>query len=438
MSVNRKVQDFWRGSQFENLGDILSQQRTLLSKVEISHKLSVIDPALSKAALIYRSNQLFNLIKKIPQEVIDAVTKDISPIVSGELICWQPYDADPTSDDSGWRYGRTLEINNELAIQELYVDTSGVPTPVGTPHMRANDSFPTDWSDTHRLAIWGNPKSSKTTFIRGRMDSNIVPNELWLFLDESTSIRLSDFSISRITKSKQLRKTGRPACESKWKSILGSFDFAKVWGSIGTFLTSPQKEKHWHLLLHRRLLFRSSDKRDPSNRCRLCNYWKENQLHFLRCHKLASVRNTVYKLLSAMGVPRSEILSSKAWLTGLNTHNKLIPEACLSLLRIYINVTYRNLTKVLTDQTKFNSWRVSQEVCRDFMSSILAYQKERQEFSLSRKFTSLQHILPLKAVAQARPLGELNPRTGQLKIHPSIELIIKKYKVWTDFSPNCH
>ena len=110
LSVNRKIQDFWRGSQFENLGDILSQQRTLLSKVEISHKLSVIDPALSKAALIYRSNQLFNLIKKIPQEVTDAVTKDISPIVSGELICWQPYDADPTSDDSGWRYGRTLDL----------------------------------------------------------------------------------------------------------------------------------------------------------------------------------------------------------------------------------------------------------------------------------------------------------------------------------------
>ena len=63
---------------------------------------------------------------------------------------------------------------------------------------------------------------------------------------------------------------------------------------------------------------------------------------------------------------------------------------------------------------------------------------EAREFSLSRKFTSLQHILPLKAVAQARPLGELNPRTGQLNIHPSIELIIKKYKVWTDFSPNCH
>ena len=152
-----------------------------------------------------------------------------------------------------------------------------------------------------------------------------------------------------------------------------------MWGSIGTFLTSPRKEKHWHLLLHRRLLFRTADKRDPSNRCRLCNFWKENQSHFLRCTKLATVRNVVYKLMSAMGVQRSEMLSSKSWLTGLDTNGKLVPEACRALLRIYINVTYRNLTQVLTDQIRFNSWRVSQEVCRDFMSSILAYQKERQE-----------------------------------------------------------
>ena len=72
------------------------------------------------------------------------------------------------------------------------------------------------------------------------------------------------------------------------------------------------------------------------------------------------------------------------------------------------------------------------------MSSILAYQKERQEFFLGRKYTTLQHILPKKAVAQASPLGELDPLTGQLKIKTSIEVTIKKYKVWTNFSPNPH
>ena len=72
------------------------------------------------------------------------------------------------------------------------------------------------------------------------------------------------------------------------------------------------------------------------------------------------------------------------------------------------------------------------------MSSILAYQKERQEFFLGRKYTTLQDILPKKAVAQASPLGELDPLTGRLKIKTSIETIIKRYKVWTDFSPNAH
>ena len=72
------------------------------------------------------------------------------------------------------------------------------------------------------------------------------------------------------------------------------------------------------------------------------------------------------------------------------------------------------------------------------MSSILAYQKERQEFFLGRKYTTLQHILPKKAVAQASPLGELDPLTGQLKLKASIEVTIKRYKVWTNFSPNPH
>lgn len=77
--------------------------------------------------------------------------------------------------------------------------------------------------------------------------------------------------------------------------------------------------------------FRTADNRDPSNRCRLCNFWGENHSRFLRCTKLASVRNTIYKRISAMGVQRSEMLSRKSWLTGLDANNKLIPEAYVEL-----------------------------------------------------------------------------------------------------------
>ena len=436
---NSAVMEFWRGAGFEHLKDVLSPRRTILTKSEIASKLALVVP-ISGPTIRYRTGQLIRLIDKIPAEIISAITKQIEAIAPEELICWQAYDPDPRLNDEGWRYGQTLIIQGSIAIQELYVDSSGVPSPVGDPHLPHHDSFPASWSDTHRLAIWGNPKSKGKKFIRGRMDNTTVPNEHWLFLEEKEGIRLSEFSISRITKAKQLRNTERPRCEKKWKTLLqdDTIDFDKVWGSVGTFLTSPAQEKHWFLLLHRNLLFRTADKREPSNRCRLCNFWKENQLHFLGCRKLAAVRNLVYQLLSAMGVQRSVLNSKKAWLTGLSANNELIPEACRALLRIYINVTYRNMTLVVAENLKFNSWRVQQEICRDFMSSILAYQKERHEFYLKRALTPLQHILPKKAVTQAAPIGELNPETGLIKINPGIEAIMKRFRVWTTFSRNAH
>ena len=433
------VRNFWRGAGFENLRDILSSRRTILTKSEIESKLALVVP-ITDAAIKYRTKQLLSIISKIPSEIIKAVTKPIRDIAPGELICWQAYDPDWQTDDRGWRYGQTLTIEGSLAIQELYVDTSGVPTPVGDPHLPRHDSYPASWEDTHRLAVWGNPKSKGVKFIRGRMDMTTIPNEHWLFLEESQGIRLSDFSISRITKAKQQCNTAEPKCERKWKALLhdDNIAFDKVWGSVGTFLTSPAQEKQWFLLLHRNLLFRSADKRDPSNSCRLCNYWKESQLHFLGCRKLAAVRNLVYSLLSAMGVSRSVMKCKKVWLTGLSNDNALLPEACRALLRIYVSVTYRNLTLVLAENLKFNSWRVKQEICREFMACILAYQKERHEFHLKRVFTPLQHVLPMKAVAQASPIGDLEKTTGILIVNPAIKEIIKRFKVWTEFSLNAH
>jgi len=139
-----------------------------------------------------------------------------------------------------------------------------------------------------------------------------------------------------------------------------------------------------------------------------------------------------------MGVQRSSLNSKKAWLTGLTDNNTLIPEACRALLRIYVNVTYRNMTRVVTENLKFHPFRVKQEICRDFMSSILAYQKERHEFYLQRILTPLQHILPKKAVLQASPIGDLDPSTGSLDINPAIVDIIKRHRVWTEFTRNAH
>ena len=96
------------------------------------------------------------------------------------------------------------------------------------------------------------------------------------------------------------------------------------------------------------------------------------------------------------------------------------------------------MTLVLAENIKFNSWRVKQEICREFMACILAYQKERHEFHLKRVLTPLQHVLPIKAVAQARPIGDLEKTTGILIVNPAIKEIIKRYKVWSEFSLNAH
>ena len=101
---------------------------------EIAHKLS-LGTSISEPSIKYRTKQLIKLIGKIPPEIIKALTRPVEAITPGELICWQAYDPNWSLDDNGWRYGQTLDINGTQAIQELYVDTSGVPTPVGDPHL---------------------------------------------------------------------------------------------------------------------------------------------------------------------------------------------------------------------------------------------------------------------------------------------------------------
>jgi len=66
LSTNSAVHDFWRGAKFESLSDILTAQRTLLSKSGIKQKLANSHLGLSSASIDYRANQLDKLIKKIP------------------------------------------------------------------------------------------------------------------------------------------------------------------------------------------------------------------------------------------------------------------------------------------------------------------------------------------------------------------------------------
>ena len=74
LSTNSAVHDLRRGAKFENLGDILTAQRTILSKREIKQKLANSHLGLSSASIDYRANQLDKPVKKIPPLIIGAVS----------------------------------------------------------------------------------------------------------------------------------------------------------------------------------------------------------------------------------------------------------------------------------------------------------------------------------------------------------------------------
>jgi len=183
------------------------------------------------------------------------------------------------------------------------------------------------------------------------------------------------------------------------------------------------------------LFLDNADKKATNKKCKLCNFWHENQSHILKCRQLATIKKLIYEVSEAMGTSRRELMHTYGWLFNTNKEGtkSLNPTIC-ALIRIYWRTVYRNLTHKKREKVKFNPYRVKQEILRHLMSRILAYQSEKQIFNMMRKYSSLQHILPKKAADLVSPLGNLNVKTGTLTIKNELKTIFKKYKVWTDFN----
>ena len=145
-----------------------------------------------------------------------------------------------------------------------------------------------------------------------------------------------------------------------------------------------------------------------------------------------------------MGIPSDSLNLTpkriKPWLT--TTHydirepyysEKPMPFAASALLRIMWRVIYKHFTKAEHEKKKFIPKTVTRDILRLFMSRVLAFQHNRRNFYLQRRFSSLPKVLPKKAVNRLAHLGKLNKRTGKFKIKPEIIEIFKEYEVWTDF-----
>ena len=110
-----------------------------------------------------------------------------------------------------------------------------------------------------------------------------------------------------------------------------------------------------------------------------------------------------------------------------------LSSASKALLRIMWRTTYAHFVKVSTAHKQFNPASVARDTFRRFMSRIMAFQDIKRKFYLQRRYSNLPRVLPRKAAMEVADIGELECRTGRLKIHNSVRTIFKKYKVW-----NCY
>eukprot|EP00965_Chrysotila_dentata_P229771 6197386-Pleurochrysis_carterae.AAC.3 len=109
-------------------------------------------------------------------------------------------------------------------------------------------------------------------------------DEGWLLRNSNEDIRLSSLSVHRLTQI-FIPDSKPPNCEEAWNTRLSlngiSIDWAEVWSSVGSFLSTPTDEKVWFKLVHRGL--RVDGKESINKNCRLCNYSNESQKHVRSC-----------------------------------------------------------------------------------------------------------------------------------------------------------
>ena len=141
-------------------------------------------------------------------------------------------------------------------------------------------------------------------------------------------------------------------------------------------------------------------------------------------------------ILRAMGVaPASANLAEhdpQFWLFCCDKNWNVLSDATRMVIRLYWRVAYHHLTMVTTNRKPFNAGQGAvKDLNRQVMARILAYQLQRRNFYLKRRYNVLQHVLPTKADKVARQVGTLDLYTGSLKIKRSLKEHFQKFEaIW--------
>eukprot|EP00965_Chrysotila_dentata_P257916 6213043-Pleurochrysis_carterae.AAC.1 len=340
----------------------------------------------------------------------------------------------------GWRdhddapiYG----LANNDKLYELHVNQSGIGTIVSTPHDLC------EWNcEEHlqKVAIWGTTKDYfNPPPIMGYSYNTYPQDEGWMIRDSSEFIRLSSLSVHRLTQI-FTPKSKPPNCEEAWNSRLSingiSIDWAGVWSSVGTFLTTPTDEKVWFKLIHRGLMV--NGKESVNKNCRLCNHSNESQLHLMHCPTLNIIKQFVTQLLQAAGLDPSLIHPELTWLLGMTKAGRLLDPAYHAIIRIHWRHVYAAMVRVKYDGETFSPSRIKSDIARTFLTRILAYQYERRMWFFKRRHSHAgNYRLPESAARQVQHIGDLRLTDGAFTVKTAVIHVIEQQGVsCSQLSPN--
>eukprot|EP00965_Chrysotila_dentata_P188740 6172922-Pleurochrysis_carterae.AAC.1 len=307
----------------------------------------------------------------------------------------------------GWRDpddAPIYDIASNDRLYEFHVNQSGIGTIVSTPHDLC------EWNcEKHlqKITTWG---ATKDYFnpppIMGYTYNTYPQDEGWLMRNSSDYIRLSSLSL-------RLSLNGI------------SIDWAGVWSSAGSFLTTPTDEKVWFKLVHRGLMV--NGKEYVNKDCRLCDHNNESQLHLMHCPALASIRQYVTQLLQAMDLDTSLIHQELTWLLEMTKTGQLLDPAHHAIIRIHWRHVYAAMVRLKYNGKVFSSARVKTDIARTFLTRILAYQYERQLCFFCRRHSHAgNYKLPKSAAKQIQSTGTLRLWDRTLTVKASIIAAIEQ------------
>eukprot|EP00965_Chrysotila_dentata_P092591 3055470-Pleurochrysis_carterae.AAC.1 len=253
-------------------------------------------------------------------------------------------------------------------------------------------------------------------------------DEGWRIQNSDEVIRLSSLSVHELTQI-FTPDSKPPNCEEAWNSRLSlngiNVDWAEVWSSVGSFLTTPTDEKVWFKLVHRGLMV--NGKEDTNKKCRLCNHNNESQLHLLHCPTLNMIRQYVTQLLQAMGLDASLIHPELTLLLGMTKTGSLLDPAHLAIIRIQWRHVYAAMVRLKYDGEAFSQARVKSDIARTFLSRILAYQREKRLCFFRRRHSHAgNYRLTKSAAQQLRSIGDLRLSDGMLLVKTEVIAVIEE------------